>query len=507
MSKKEKTAGTKKATKPGKSKKPTEVVIVSSEAWPWVKTGGLADVAGALPRAMAQAGSKVRLFIPLYKSIDRKKFKIPAKGVKFSVPVSARIMEGSAYMIRPSKGLEVWFIEQEHYFGRDGVYLDHAGHDYPDNLERFAFFCRAVLETLLASGRPPDVIHCNDWQTGLIPAYLKTIYVGVPFFDKTGSLITIHNMGYQGRFHPSQWHLLGISWDHFHPGGLESYGHINLLKAGLIFADIITTVSPTYAKEIMEPDGGFGLDGLLRHRADRVHGVLNGIDMDEWNPATDKLIQSRFNHKEMKGKAECKAALCEELNLAPGDGPLLAVVSRLADGKGMELLAGCLKSILAKGGRFVLLGSGDKELERRFLKIASSSGARASVTIGYDERFSHRIQAGADILLVPSRYEPCGLTQMYALAYGTAPLVRATGGLNDTVRQFDLTTEEGNGFKYEEYSEAALLSKSLEAMEFYLAKREKWNKMVRMGMQEDNSWIHSAKMYHKLYRLAADLSD
>ncbi|MDH5477749.1 MAG: glycogen synthase GlgA, partial [Nitrospinota bacterium] len=481
-----------------------DVVIVSSEAWPWVKTGGLADVAGALPRAMAQAGARVRLFVPLYKSIDRKKFKIPSRGgIKFRVPVSARIMEGTAHMISPSDNLEVWFIEQEQYFGREGVYLDPTGHDYPDNLERFAFFSRAVLETLIASGQPPDIIHCNDWQTGMIPAYLKTIYAGVPFFKNTGSLITIHNMGYQGRFHPSQWHLLGISWDHFHPGGLECYGHINLLKGGLIHADIITTVSPTYSQEILTPDGGFGLDGLLLHRVDRLHGVLNGIDTQEWNPATDQLIPHNFNRSDMAGKALCKTELLRNMRLDRGEGPLMAVVSRLADGKGMELLADCLDPMLAKGAQFLLLGSGDKALEQRFKQLAVSWPGQVSVTIGYDEALSHSIQAGSDMLLVPSRYEPCGLTQMYALAYGTAPLVRATGGLNDTVRQYDRATGEGNGFKFDEYSKEALLAKALEGIEFYLTDRRNWNKMVKMGMGEDNSWGRSAQKYFSLYRLAS----
>ncbi|MDH4183726.1 MAG: glycogen synthase GlgA [Nitrospinota bacterium] len=487
--------------KQGRSR-PLDIVMVTSEATPWAKTGGLGDVAGALPQALAAEGNKVRLFLPLYKSIDREKYGIPQEGLRFRVPISARIMEGRAHIVQLANGLEVWFIAQDEYFGRDGIYLNAAGHDFADNLERFAFFCRGVLEALVAMGRAPDIIHCNDWQSALIPAYLNTLYYETRLFKKTKSMVTIHNMGYQGRFHPMQWHLLGLPWDMFHPEGLEAYGAINMLKGGLVYADMITTVSPTYSLEILTPEGGFGLDGLLRRRVDILHGVLNGIDTAVWDPSCDPHLPAHYSQLDMSGKKECKRALERELSLTPGPGPLLGVVSRLADGKGMDILADSLEPMLAKGARLALLGSGDKALESRYRNMAASNPGQVAVIIGYDEGLSHRIQGGSDILLVPSRYEPCGLTQMYALAYGTAPLARATGGLNDTVRQFDPETQTGNGFKFEIYSADMLLSKTLEAMEFFVLNPEKWNKMVSNGMKEDNSWAHSAKLYIQLYRSA-----
>jgi starch synthase len=491
----------------GKAAKPLDIVFVSSEARPWVKTGGLGDVAGALPEALAAQGNRVRLFLPLYQSVNRALRRIPTDGVRIKVPVSARIMEGRASSVDMGGGLEVWFIAQEGYFGGRGAYVDPAGIEYPDNLERFSFFCRAVLEALIIQGEAPDIIHVNDWQTALIPAYLKTTHAGAPVFKRAKSVLTIHNLGYQGLYHPSLWHLLGLSWDLFNPRWMEFYGKINLLKAGLSFADVITTVSPTYAKEIVAPEGGFGLDGVLRHRRRSLSGVLNGIDADEWNPAADQRLAAKYDHRSLEGKEICKKALAAEFKLDEGDGPLLAVVSRLADGKGMEILLDCLEPLLDLGARFVLLGSGEKWLERRFLEIAAAWRGSMAVTIGFDEALSHRIQAGADMLLVPSRYEPCGLTQMYSLAYGTIPVVRAAGGLNDTIHQYDPATGKGNGFKFEEYSSEALLSKTLEAMKIYSGERGKWNKMVRSGMREDNSWGRSAKTYLKLYRQALASGD
>jgi len=478
------------------------IAFVSSEAAPWVKTGGLGDVAGALPLALAQAGHRVRLFLPLYKGIQRDKYKIPSAGTRLKIPVSARIVQGQALSLPVSEGLEAVFIEQDGYFGRDGVYMEPGGGDYKDNLERFTFFCRAVLETLLIAGEKVDIVHAHDWQAAAIPAYLKSAYAGYKVFAGTRSLVTIHNMGYQGRFHPSQWHTTGLPWDLFNPEAFEFYGTINLLKGGLAFADAITTVSPTYAGEIVAPEGGFGLDGFLRSRSAILSGVLNGIGAQEWNPAVDRHIKANYSADDMAGKRLCKQALVEEMGLESGEGPLLAVVSRLADGKGMEILLERIGQALDEGARFVLLGSGEKALEKKYLEMAATRPGKMAVVIGFNEGLSHRIMAGADILLVPSRYEPCGLTQMYALAYGTAPVVRATGGLNDTIHQYDPATGKGNGFKFNEYSADALLSKILEAMEIYAGIRGKWNKMIESGMREDNSWGHSAKSYIRIYHEA-----
>lgn len=480
--------------------KKLSVVFVSSEAAPFVKTGGLGDVAGGLTKALARIGHEVHLIAPLYATIDRKSFGIPARGKKTRVSVSARIMEGNILSIKRD-GVNVHFIEQDHYFNRDGIYTTPLG-DFPDNAERFAFFSRAALEAVKTLGVKPDVIHVNDWQTALVPVYLKTIYEYDKVLGRAASLITIHNLGYQGHFRPQEWHLLGLDWALYSPAAMEFHGKINFLKGGLVFADIITTVSETYAEQIKAPADGWGLDGVLRARGASAVGVLNGIDTEHWNPQTDPLIPANYSAAKPEGKEKCRLELLREMGLEPCYGPTLAVISRLAHHKGMDILAECLDRILERDARFVLLGSGDRLLEDAFRAVAARHPEKAAVRIGFDEALAHRIQAGSDIFLVPSLYEPCGLTQMYALAYGAAPLVRATGGLNDTVEQVDPAGETGTGFKFHDYSAAALYAKMTEALDFYGDEPGKWIKMIERGMKIDNSWERSARRYEELYRLA-----
>ncbi|VAX18995.1 Glycogen synthase, ADP-glucose transglucosylase [hydrothermal vent metagenome] len=487
--------------KKNKGHKRLTIAFVSSEVAPYSKTGGLADVAGALPKAIARLGHNVHIFTPLHKMVDREKYKIPKRGIALKIPLSARICRGKIVSIEKQGSLNTHFIENDGYYHRDGIYQG-ADADYEDNAERFIFFCKATLEGIRKLKIKPDIIHVNDWQSSLIPIYLKSVYKDDPLLGSVPSMLTIHNLGYQGRFSKRNWHLTGLDWELFTSGKLEFHGDINFLKGGIEFADIITTVSKTYAKEIQAIEMGHGLGGVLLGRSKDIHGVLNGIDHDLWNPETDKLIPANYSARNLEGKKVCKTKLLEEMGLQASDKPLIAVVSRLADQKGFKLLLAKIGNILDLGTRFVLLGSGDKKMERAFMAVARKRGDDAAVRIGYDEKLAHRIEAGSDIFLMPSLYEPCGLNQMYSLAYGTAPVVRATGGLNDTIINFNPDSGKGNGFKFTKFSSEALYKKTMEAVALFKTDRLKWYKMVVNGMDEDHSWAGSALVYEKLYRNA-----
>ncbi len=486
------------AAKPAQNK--LSILMAASEAAPFAKTGGLADVSGALSAALAGMGHTVNLFMPLYKSIDRSGLKFAKSRKELKIPVSARIEPAVIHSAKLGK-VNIRFIEHDRYFGRDELYNTTEG-DYPDNAERFAFFSRAVLEAARTIKPRPDIIHLNDWQTALIPAYVKTTYANDPTIGKFATLLTIHNLGYQGQFPPDQWHLLGLDWSLFNPDCMEFHGAINFLKGGITFSDIITTVSRTYAEEIKGAEQGWGLDGVLRGRADKLFGIVNGIDTTEWNPKTDPHISANYSAQDMAGKSACKTALIKELGLEPGKEPVLAIITRLADQKGIDLIVDAMDRIMALGVKFVMLGSGQAEYENFFKKLMAKHRGKACAHIGFDEKLAHRIMAGADMFLMPSRYEPCGLTQMYSLAYGAAPIVRTTGGLNDTVHDFDLASGAGNGFKFDEYSVDALFEKVKTACELYRSERPNWNKMVINGIGEDHSWKGSAREYVKLYKKA-----
>lgn len=485
----------------GKKKKLT-VVFATSEAAPYAKTGGLADVSGALAKALAGLGVEVRLFMPLYAVVDRKDAGIgKKKPVKISAPISARFPEGYVHTAKVGDNFFVHFVEHEGYYGREHLYNTPSG-DYADNCERFVFFCRSVLEGSKALGIRPDIVHANDWQASLLPVYLKTVFKDDPFFSKTASALTIHNLSFQGHFAPRDWHLTGLPWDIYASGRMEFYRKINFLKGGILFADAITTVSKSYAAEIKTPEFGWGLDGVLRERSASLHGVLNGIDTDVWDPATDRLIPANYSWKGLKGKAVCKASLLEELRLPQGGEPLFGLVTRLTDQKGMGLLAETLDRILDNNAKLAVLGSGTAEYEEYFRSLASRRPDRVAVRIGYDEGLAHRIEAGADIFLMPSLYEPCGLNQMYSLRYGTPPVVRATGGLNDTVDDYNPATGEGNGFKFAEHTPHAFFWKTAEALNVLRNRPKEWGKIVLNGMKEDHSWDRSAKSYIQIYKSA-----
>jgi starch synthase len=477
-----------------------KIAIASSEVFPFAKTGGLADVAGALPKALAKMGLEVAVVMPLYSVIDQKKFGITDTGKTASVQmdwrhVTARIFEGSL-----PGGVRVFFVDVPEYFGRAVLYGTAAG-DEPDNAERFFFFSRIIPEVLKEMGFAPDVMHVNDWQAGLTPLYLKAFYRDDPFFAGTGSLITVHNLGYQGVFWALDMKLTGLGWEYFTPEGIEFYGKINSMKAGLVYSDIINTVSKTYAKEIQTAEYGYGLDGVLQARASDLYGIVNGIDFEEWDPAADKKIYSPYT--DLKGKQENKKKLKEELGLAPGNKPLFGIISRLADQKGLDILSEAMDDMLATGMQFVMLGTGDEKYHKLFSGLAKSNPKQVSVTVGFNGKLASRIYAGSDVFMMPSLYEPCGLGQLISLRYGTIPLVRKTGGLADTVKNFSARTGRGNGFVFTDYTAKALMKAVKAALAAYEDKKS-WKLLVEGAMAEDNSWGSSAAEYVKLYKKALE---
>lgn len=489
---------------------PLRILCVSSEAVPFAKTGGLADVVGALPREVARLGHEVRLVLPRYGTIDSAAHGFKEWG-RLAVPtasgiVSAVVEEGSL----PGSDVQVFTIGHDPFFARRGLYGE-AGADYPDNLERFAFFCRATLELLLALAKvsrwTPDVLHAHDWQAALSVVYLKSLYAKRPEFRKLGTLLTVHNLGYQGLFPKTAFAQTGLGADLFTPKTLEFYGQVNLLKGGLVFADLLTTVSPTYSREIQTPEFGAGLDGVLRERQDRLSGVVNGIDTETWNPATDPHLKARYSPSDLAGKRQCKEALQRELALPVRDVPLLAVISRFTPQKGLDLVAAVLPELMRLDVQVALLGTGDPSLELQFQSFHMRYPDKIGVRIGFDDALAHAIEAGADLFLMPSRYEPCGLSQLYSLRYGTVPVVRKTGGLADTVVAYTpQTAAEGRatGFAFTDATPEALLTTILLALRVY-ADRAEWRGLMKAGMETDVSWTRSAETYVTLYRRVREM--
>jgi starch synthase len=481
------------------------ILIATSEMVPFSKTGGLADVAGALTKALGRRGHEVKAVVPFYDVTRKGDFDIRPTDWTFSVPISDREEYGELFETELDNNVKVFFIGKAAYYERDQLYGTSKG-DYEDNAERFIFFSKAVLELCRVLEYPPDVIHCNDWQTGLVPIYLKTLLKNEPLFDRTATLFTIHNIGYQGLFWHLDLHLTNLPWEVFTPDCLEFFGKLNLLKAGIVGADALSTVSPSYAREIQMPEYGCGLDGILSKRADRLFGVLNGVDYDEWNPETDSYIAANYTSADPAGKAVCKADLLKQFGLPKlPDTPVLGVVSRLTVQKGFDILTPVMDDILKEDVQFVLLGSGDESYQKVFTELARKYPDRVGVKIDFSNELAHKIEAGADIFLMPSRYEPCGLNQMYSLKYGTVPLVRATGGLKDTIIDYPTSPDRsGNGFKFDEYTSAALVAKIREARKLF-DEKEQWNRIVQNGMACDFSWDSCAEKYEELYRKAASL--
>jgi starch synthase len=476
------------------------ILFLSPEVAPYAKTGGLADVAGSLPGALKRLGADVSVGLPLYRSVKEGSFQryLALKGLQ--VPLAGQTLAGNVYAAETEDGVPVYFFEREDLYDRPNLYRNAEG-DYYDNLERFAFFSRAALLFARAAGMSFDVIHCHDWQTGLIPAYLSTLYRTDPFFSSTATLFTIHNIGYQGLFPREKLAVCGLPPETYHPEGVEYWGGISLLKAGIVYSDAVTTVSPTYSREIQTSEFGLGMEGILRNKSAALHGILNGADYSVWDPATDPHIASNYDSRRLSGKAANKAALLEEIGLDPAllKRPVLGMTSRLSHQKGCDLLIPVLDELVRMNVGLVILGEGEERYEKPLLEAAERYPGKVSVTVGFDEALAHRIMAGADVFLVPSLYEPCGLTQMYALKYGTVPVVRATGGLEDTIEDFDPRNKTGNGFKFGPYDANAFFLSIQRAVDLW-ADEENWERLMREGMAADFSWTRSGERYLELYQ-------
>lgn len=474
------------------------IAFISSEAAPFSKTGGLADVSGALPKALSAIGHDVTLIIPMHRGTPLDAVK--ATKLKFKVPVGRELVEARVYSAAlPDSSTRVLLIDEPYYFDRPGLYQE-KGKDYEDNCARFSFFSRAALMCLSHMVLRPHVIHVNDWQAALIPAMLKLDAEVDPTLAEASTVLTIHNLAFQGQF----WHydlpLTGLEWKDFTWQGLEHFGHLNCLKAGIVYADWVTTVSPTYAREIQGSAAGCGLESVLQTRAGNLTGILNGIDPVEWNPATDSLIPAQFTSSTIHdGKAACKAALQERYGLPKdADIPLIGMVTRLTDQKGLDLLAGCAEQLVGLDVQLVFLGTGDAHYESMLRDLAQAHPHRFGVEVGFNESLAHQVIAGSDFYLMPSRFEPCGLTQMYSLAYGTIPIVRPVGGLADSVK--DLATEGGTGLWISDHTSEALFESIVRASDLYGSNAAGLYDVQRRVMDTDFSWTNSASEYEAIYR-------
>lgn len=452
-----------------------KVLFASSEVVPFAKTGGLADVAGSLPIALEALGVDVRVTMPKYRSVKA---------------------DHSETTI--GKNVKVYLAENDDYFNRKELYGDKFG-DYADNLDRFVFFSRQVLERCIKEGFRPDIIHCNDWHTALVPVYLNTIYKYDPFFENTRTLFTIHNIAYQGLFPKDDFPKMGLDWALFHIHYFEFYGQINLMKAGIVYADAVSTVSPTYAGEILTKEYGCGLEGVLQDKRDALYGILNGIDYDIWNPATDAKLVKNYSIENLDDKYVNKEALQKDLGLKVDcDIPMIGIISRLVDQKGMDILAKIINDILSMKVQFILLGTGDHKYHVLLEKMAKAHQKNTSVNLKFDALLAEKIYASCDIFLIPSRYEPCGLNQMISFKYGTIPVARRTGGLNDSIREYDPGTKEGTGFTFDDYKPEALLAAIKRALALH-QHRSAWRELVKGVMGLDFSWKVSARDYIDLY--------
>jgi starch synthase len=480
------------------------VAFVTPEVAPFSKTGGLADVSDALPAALAALGLDVTVFSPLYRSAAAMlaDLRLPADERTGPTLWIGDERHPTRYRTLYRNGCRLVFVADDAFYDRPTLYVGPDGGDYADNLARYAFLSRAVLEYALSSNQPPEIFHLNDWQTALLPVYLQTIYRR-PELGAARSVFTVHNLAYQGRFAPPQLYATGLDWGVFHPGALEFYGHLNLLKGGVIFADAVTTVSPTYAAEIQQPAFGNGLDGILRAARGKLTGILNGIDTQRWDPATDALLPARFDAARLGGKAECKRALQERMGLPPrADAMLLAAISRFDVQKGIPLIADAMQIVAPLPVQLVVLGSGDSGLEQRMRALAAAHPRQVVVSIGFDEGLAHLIEAGADAFLMPSAYEPCGLNQMYSQRYGTVPIVHATGGLKDTVVDYTperLAAGTASGFCFDRFDAAHLAEAVLRAWRLYRDGARDWRRLQACCMALDRSWAKSARAYADLY--------
>ena len=484
-----------------------KIAFVAAEAFPYAKTGGLADVTGSLPGELEKLGCEVKLFIPKYNTIDETKFKLHYNWDIGEMPIRINGIILSAHVHQsklPGSNVEVNFIDCPHYFHRQRIYTDD-----PDEYERFILFSKGIIETLQRMKWAPDVIHCNDWQTGLIPLFIKDNYSWDKLFHHTATLFTIHNIGYQGNFSPSVLPSAEIREDLFSNNGPVNHnGFVSFMKTGLFYSDILNTVSNKYSHEILKPELGSGLDIVLNERKTDLYGILNGVDYNIWNPETDELIPFRFSIKDLSGKQKNKKYLLEHFNM-PFEKkiPLIGIVSRMVVQKGFDIFSEAINDLMKLEANWIILGTGDYYYEEMFRNLTLTLPEKVGVYIGYNNELSHLIEAGADMFLMPSLYEPCGLNQIYSLKYGTVPIVKKTGGLADTIHDWDelnkFKLDTGTGFSFEKHSGQELYRCVSRAISNYHNERV-WNKIQMNGMLKDYSWKHSAEQYIELYNLAKD---
>jgi starch synthase len=481
-----------------KEQQPLKVLLLAAEAVPFAKTGGLADVAGSLPKAIRALGHDIRVAMPRYGRIDPEKFELREVLPAFPVPMNKQVEEAAVLQGRIAPDVPVYMIENAKYYDRDGIYM------YPDDAERFIFFCRSCLEMLGRLEWSPDIIHCHDWHTAIVPNWLKTIYRDDPFFAHTATVYTIHNLAYQGIFGYRVLEIAGINEYGFmyHPEMADLTEVVDLMARGIFFADALNTVSEKYAQEILTPEFGEKLDPLLRDRRDRLFGILNGIDDEVLNPATDQYIAQNYDVDTLEKRVQNKLALQQEAGLKVDAAvPLIGIISRLTDQKGFDILGDVIDHLLDLDLQLVLLGTGDPHYHEMFSRVAQAYVGKAAVFLTFNAELAQKIYAGSDMFLMPSRFEPCGLGQMIAMRYGSVPIVRATGGLADTVQDLHPQTGEGNGFSFEPYDRWALFAAIVRAVENYRYK-DTWRKLQARGMTADFSWNASARKYIDLYHCA-----
>jgi starch synthase len=482
------------------------IILASSEVVPYAKTGGLADVCGALPQQLEKLGHQVSVFMPGYRSVVYGDFEIRKTGVGLEIPIGNTLVAGELLVTTlPGSNVNVYLVANDDYYDRESLYGE-KGVDYEDNAQRFIFFSRAVLEAVRLLDLKPDIVHCNDWQTGLIPALLKVEYDSNPIYENISSVITIHNLAYQGTYPPAAMPLTGLEWKYFNYLQMEFFDRLNLLKTGIVFADSINTVSPTYAQEIQASEQGCGLEGVLQGRSDVLSGILNGIDVTQWNPADDPLIPTNFSADDWwSGKAACKAHLQDFFGLQKNSNtPLIGIVGRLAEQKGWSLILQVMQKWLESTDvQWVILGTGSPQYHAALTSLYQNHPHKLGLRLGFSNELAHQIEAGADMFVMPSQYEPCGLNQMYSMAYGTVPVVRKTGGLADTVvdaSQQTIADQTANGFTFDQFTAAELENALSRAINMYRHDKENWNNLVNAGIKRDWSWAVSAKAYQRLYR-------
>lgn len=477
-----------------------KILIVSSEIVPFAKTGGLADVCGALAKELSELGVEVNVALPLYRSVSAGDFRIEPILKDLPIELGHRKLTADIYKGNLEENIGVFFVKRDEFYDRTYLYAT-PKEDYFDNAERFIFFSKAIIGLSKVLNIKWDIMHCNDWQTAIIPVILRIVYASDPLFKDIKTVLTIHNLGYQGIFPPDSFPLTLLPPHLFSIDGLEFWGNINLLKGGIVFADQITTVSPTYAKEVQTEEFGFGLDGLLRAHAHKLLGILNGTDYGEWNPETDPYIAAKYSKEDFSGKRYCKKDLLSEFDLPIElmERPLIGMIGRLATQKGIDLLANAIDDIIGKGAGLIILGKGEKRYEELLEVLASRHKGSIGVRIAFDHKLAHKVEAGSDMFLIPSRYEPCGLNQMYSLKYGTLPIAHHTGGLADTVVEVEENKGEGTGFKFYDYSKDDLIKAIDKAIRCF-SNKELWQKLVIQAMSCDFSWSRAAREYLNVYQ-------